>query len=280
MGAIEMKIWKRLFKIVLGIVVLSVIMVIINMIPTWNLKVKGMHELKGNWVNVYYETEEEAAKDVFELADINAEEIAKKLGFSKKQDVNIYIYDNQITMQTKKYGFVAPLLGLDWYIGDNIGSNVILTSPANPGKVHDYNNNKTAVLHEMVHAYVSVINPHISLWLTEGLALYLSNGEPYNKSYLNSHDIPTFSDIQTKSPLKFSDIGGYSLAHTYIEYLNVNFGWDKVLELIRTEDYNKVFGMSEKEIYSKWVDYISNYYLNNFSSMNFADLTNDMLCSS
>ena len=58
----------------------------------------------------------------------------------------------------KKYGFVAPLLGLDWYIGDNIGTDVILTSPANPGDVHTYDNNKHAVLHEIVHAYISVLN--------------------------------------------------------------------------------------------------------------------------
>lgn len=52
------------------------------------------------------------------------------------------IYDHQSTMQKKKYGYIGPLLGLDWYIGDNIGTDVILTSPANPGKVHDYDNNK------------------------------------------------------------------------------------------------------------------------------------------
>lgn len=136
-------------------------------------------------------------------------------------------------------------LYLDWYIGDNIGTNVILTSPANPGKVHNYNDNKFAVLHEMVHAYVSVLTPHIQLWLTEGLALYLSNGEHFFKSYLKSLDIPSYSDIQTKNPIKFSNIGGYSLAHTYIEYLNDTYGWDKVLELIKTEDYFKVFGISD-----------------------------------
>lgn len=255
-----MKKIKRLLKIMAGIVILSAIMVLINLIPAWNLKTKGMHKLEGDWVNVYYETEEEAAKDVFLLADIKAEEITKKLGFSQKQNINIYIYDKQSTMQTKKYGFAAPLLGLDWYIGDNIGTNVILTSPANPGKVHNYNDNKFAVLHEMVHAYVSILNPKIRLWLTEGLALYLANGEPFYKSYLNYLDIPSYSDIQTKNPIKFSNMGGYSLAHTYIEYLDVTYGWDKVLELIKTEDYIKVFGISEKEIYSKWLDYINNYY--------------------
>jgi hypothetical protein len=177
---------KRLLKIGVFILGVFILLLVINFIPTLNLKTNGMNVLKGNWVNVYYETEKDAATDTFQLADKRAGEFAKLLGITKKTDISVYIYDKQSTMQTKKYGFIAPLLGLDWYIGDNIGTNVILTSPANPGKVHDYDNNKQAALHEMVHAYVSIINPHIRLWLTEGMALYLSNAEPFYKS-ITSH---------------------------------------------------------------------------------------------
>lgn len=249
---------KRVLKVFICIVFILMIAVVINFIPTWNLKTKGMHKLEGDWITVYYETEEAAAKDVFELAENKAEELTKKLGFTDKQDVNIYIYDNQKTMQRKKYGVIAPMLGLDWYIGDNIGTNVILTSPANPGKVHNYDNNKYAVLHEMVHGYVSILNKKVQLWLTEGMALYLGNGEPFQRSYLASMKIPSYSDIQTKNPVRFSKMSGYTFAHTYIDYLEVTYGWEKVLEIIRTENYPKVLGKSEKEIYQEWVEYINN----------------------
>jgi len=247
----------KIISFILGIVV-SIIFV--NFIPTFSLKTSNMNVLKGTWVDVYYETETVAANDVFKLADLKAEELTKKLGFTEKQNVMIYIYDNQSTMQTKKYGLIGPLLGLDWYIGDNKGTNVILTSPANPGKVHSYENNKEAVLHEMVHSYVSILNSDIQLWLTEGMALYLSNGEPFYKSYLKNTKIPCYSDIHTKNPIKFSNMGGYDFAHTYIEYIDNTYGWDKVLELIKTENYQKVFKKSEKEIYNEWVNFIENYY--------------------
>ena len=107
-------------------------------------------------------------------------------------------------MQTKKYGFAAPLLGLDWYIGDNIGTEVILTSPANPREAHSYDDIKYAVMHEFVHAYVSVINKDVDLWLTEGMALYLSNGEPFYKEYLEYYTIPTYDIINSNNPLTFS----------------------------------------------------------------------------
>lgn len=250
---------KRILIILTGIGFLLV-GIIINFIPTWNLKTKDMNVLSGDWINVYYETEKDAARDVFAYVNAETASIAKKLGFSEKQNVNVYIYDYQNTMQTKKYGYIAPLLGLDWYIGDNIGTNVILTSPANPGKVHDYDNNKYAVLHEIVHAYVSVINQNVALWLTEGMALYLSNGEPFYKANLEYFTIPAYNDTNSNNPLTFSNCDGYTFAHTYIEYLDKTYGWDKVLKLIKSENYEKCFDKSKKEIYEEWVHYIENYY--------------------
>lgn len=234
--------------------------IFINFIPTWNLKTKDMKVLSGDWINVYYETEKDAAEDVFAYADAETALIAERLGFSEKQNVTVYIYDSQNTMQTKKYGYVAPLLGLDWYIGDNIGTDVILTSPANPGKVHSYDNNKYAVLHEIVHAYVSVINGDVDLWITEGMALYLSNGDSFYKENLKYFTIPTYNDTNSNNPLTFSNCGGYTFAHTYIEYLDKTYGWDMVLKLIKTENYEECFDKSQKEIYEEWVHYIENYY--------------------
>ena len=223
----------KILKWILGIISVLVVLCIINFCPTLSLKTRGMKKLEGNWIDVYYETEAEAAKDVFSYAEEHVADIARSLGFVEKPDVRVYIYDSQGTMQTKKYGFVAPLLGLNWYIGDNIGTNVILTSPANPGKAHSYDNNKYASLHEIVHAYVSVLNKDVALWLTE---------------------------VCSNSPLTFADCGGYTYAHIYIEYIDVIYGWDAVLKLIQSEDYEKVLGKSRRERYDEWVMYIEGYY--------------------
>lgn len=231
----------------------------VNFIPTWNLKTADMNVLNGEWINVYYETEKDAAEDVFTYADRETVFLAEKLGFDEKQDVHVYIYDHQDIMQTKKYGYVVLFLGLDWYIGDNIGTDVLLTSPANPGNLHSYDDIKYAVLHEIIHAYVSVLNEDIDLWLTEGMALYLSNGEPFYRKYLDNYTIPTYHAVNSNNPLIFSNCGGYTFAHTYIEYLDKTYGWEKVLKLIKTENYEDCFGISQKEIYEEWVLYLENY---------------------
>lgn len=256
-GTSGKKIMVRAISAVSGIIAM---IGIINFIPTFSLKVPDMSVMEGKWVDVYYEKEKGAAEDVFQYADFHTETVANKLGFRKKQDVKIYIYDSQSMMQTKKYGYIAPLLGLDWYIGDNIGTNVILTSPAHPGPVHSYDNNKYAVMHEIVHAYISVINPNVPLWLTEGMALYLSNGDEFHKAYLNDMQIPAYKDTCTKNPIRFSNCGGYTFAHTYIEYLDCTYGWDSILKLVETEDYEGCFGKTQKEIYAEWVVYVENYY--------------------
>lgn len=104
---------KLSFKILSGIIISLISMLIINFIPTVNLKTSDMKKLCGEWVNVYYELEEAAAKDVLQYADNATGAIAQKLGFTKKQNINVYIYDHQNTMQTKKYGLIAPMLNLD-----------------------------------------------------------------------------------------------------------------------------------------------------------------------
>lgn len=246
-------------KIMMGLMIsIGVICLVlfINLVPTLNLETKQMNLLQGEWVDVYYETEEAAARDVFALAESQSKALADKLGFEEKQPIRIYIYDNQQTMQMKKYGYLGAILGLDWYIGDNRGTDVLLTSPANPGKMHDYDTVKEAVLHEMVHAYISIMNEDIDLWLTEGMALYLSNGQPFEKDYLEEISLPTVKAIKTSNPIQFEKIGGYMLAHTYIGYIEQAYGWDKVIQLIETEDYEKVLGKNNEKIYKEWIAFL------------------------
>ena len=80
-------------------------------------------------------------------------------------------------------------------------------------------------------------NPDIHLWLTEGMALYLRNGEEFYKEYLEEMKISTYEDTCKRNFICFSNCGGYTFANTYIEYLK-----------------------SSKEIYDEWVLYLKNYY--------------------
>lgn len=67
--------------------------------------------------------------------------------------------------------------------------------------------------------------------------LMLVHFVPFDKEFVNN-GIPTYKDTCSNNPLTFSNCGGYLFAHTYIEYLDVTYGWDNVLALIETEDFS------------------------------------------
>lgn len=250
-------IFKRMLIVISGIIGVLAFLLFLNFLPAFNLGHSEMSVFKGEWVKVYYEKEEAAARETFELAEKRAEELADLLGIQGKQNINIYIYDSQKTMQRKKYGFIASLLGLDWYIGDNIGSEVILTSPANPGKTHDYNSVQNAVLHEMVHAYNYILNKDMSYWVDNGIAGYLSNQDP-GKEFIKYNSIPTLEQTRVKgllAPIKFADYGGYQFSYIYIEYLVETYSWDSVREFAKSGDYKSAFGADEQEVYDGWVEW-------------------------
>lgn len=249
-----MRIFRIVVKALIGLITVLVLIMLINFIPTIRLGHAKMSVFVGDWVNVYYETDREAARDTFELAEERAEELAELLGLKEKQNIRIYIYDSQKTMQRKKYGFIASFLKLDWYIGDNVGTDVILTSPANPGKQHTYDSVKDAVLHEIVHAYNHVLNKNMTYWVDNGLAGYLSGQNPGDIK--NYGTVPTLEQTRVKGltgPIKFAKFNGYAFSYNYIEYLNITFSWDRVKEFAGTGDYEAAFGMNEEEIYNEWV---------------------------
>jgi len=239
-----------------------VLLALVNFFPTFSLKTPGMQALSGQYVTVFYETEQSAAEDVFALAEARGGELAELLGLQQTKPVEIFIYDQQSVMQTKKYGLVAPLLHLDWYIGDNVGARVLLTSPANPGPAHTYEDNRTAALHELVHAYNSLLNPKMTYWIDNGLAGYLSGQKP-------SYPVATYALLPTLeqtrvagalAPVTFANFSGYEYSYTYVEYLDKTYGWDAVKSFARSGDYLSAFGASEEAIYDGWTAFVTNSY--------------------
>ena len=230
-----------------------------SFIPTLWLNNGSMRSISGDWTTVYYETKEDAARDVYALAEAEAGRLTKKLGFSGKQDLKLYIYDKQSIFQTKKYGLAALLLHLDWYIGDNRGNTVILASPGEAVTQMEYDRRKYAAPHEMVHALNYILNPKMPLWLTEGAALYLTNGNPPDDLF-DSAPIPTLAQTETGNPVAFSNMVGYYFAHTYLEFLDKAYGWDKVLTLLKTGDYSTAFGKTKETIYQEWTSFLKDNY--------------------
>ncbi len=253
------KSFKKALKVTGFVLLGCALLFAASFIPTLWLQNSGMHVLNGNWITVYYENHKEAAEDVFDLAEKEAGRLTQKLGFDEKQNLSLYIYDKQSTFQTKKYGLIALLLNLDWYIGDNKGTSALLASPGETGMKNEYDLRKYAAPHEMVHALNSILNSSMPKWLNDGSALYLTNGNPRDDLY-DISPIPTLSQMNTENPVAFADMGGYEYAHTYIEFLDKTYGWNNILSLLKTGDYGSAIGKSKEILYDEWVKFLKENY--------------------
>ncbi|WDC84525.1 hypothetical protein PL321_01875 [Caloramator sp. mosi_1] len=136
---------------------------------------------------------------------------------------------------------MGRILAPKWYVGDNIKDKVIIVSPLNPGTAHNYESIVEIVVHEYVHTLVYQINRKTPKFLNEGLAGYLSgNTKPnYPIRY-----VPDIKDLKISNLIKFGNKGLYAVSYTYIEYLDKNYGMNKVciLYIILKPNYKRKAG--------------------------------------
>lgn len=244
-----------------SIAIILSVLITVSIIPTLSLELEGMDQYQGHYVNVFFEDESSAAFDVFEEAESKALALSEKLEIELSSPINVYVYDEQKMFQTKKYGLFIPYINLEWYVGDNVKDEVILTSPSSQTLIYDYDAMVEIALHELVHAMNYRMNPKMSLWINEGVALYLTNGNPPQYLLDYYQGIPTIKQMHTVNPIAFANMGGYDFSYTYIEFIDQTYGWDFVLKLMASSDYQHIFHKSEEVIYHEWLVFLENHYM-------------------
>ncbi|SDY24733.1 hypothetical protein SAMN05421736_101767 [Evansella caseinilytica] len=248
-------------KIILVILLIILALVCIQFYPALSLKSTGMITEETDHFILYYEPDDkEAAQEIGEILEQKRAEINAKLNYHQEEKTEVYIYPDQNTFHGKKYGMAGRIFGPDWYIGDNVGEKVLLVSPNNPGSHHSYDSVVVTAVHEYVHTVVYAVNPQVSKWLNEGLAVYLAEQAP-DLETISVVGAPSYQDTQTSNPVKFGKMSGYAYSYTYLQFLDRTFGMDAVSTLLKENpaDYENVFSYTEEEIYEMWLDYLEGY---------------------
>ncbi|MBN1055604.1 hypothetical protein DVW05_09640 [Clostridium botulinum] len=252
--------YKTLLKCFLGLLVGLIIIILLNFIPTLNLKTKDMIIIEKDHFIIYYEkNDKNAATDISNRLGKGYNLVSNSIKISPDYKTDVYIYKNLDEFHMKKYGFWGRFFGPEWYIGDNIKNKVIIVSPNSPGKQHNYDEVADAALHEYIHTLMWSINPKVSKFLNEGMAGYISgNAKPVHKIT----SAPSYEDTKVTDPVTFGNHGMYSFSYTYIEYLDKTYGMEKVLELVKDNNYEQTFEKTEKEIFDEWIKFLNSNYLN------------------
>ncbi len=240
------------------IVVIAVLaLAIIQTLPVFFLKPIGNKTIVDKNISLYYEPgDEKGAKEVFDLLKAKSDEIRTKMEYQSDIPTEVYIYKTQKQLAIREAGFITLAIAPSWHIGDSHNGNIMMVSPYTPVKGHTHDTILTATLHELVHAIVYRINPDLSYFWDNGLATYLAQQKP-EQNELNSHPVPSISDMHTENGLKFGEMGGYAFSYKYIEYLDKTYGWEKVLAYASGKgNYEEIFNKSEETIYQEWGEFL------------------------
>lgn len=244
------------------LIIVSIILAlaIIQTLPVFFMKPWGSKTLKNDFINLNYQTGDEAgAEEVFNLLVEKTEAIYKKMNYVRAYPIDVYIYKTQAQLAFREAGIITLAFAPKWHIGDSHNGNIMMLSPNTPIEAHTHDTILMATLHELVHSINYRINPDISYFWDNGLATFLSEQFPQADEY-DINRIPSMDDMHTDNGLKFGNMGGYAFSYFYIEYLSDTYGWDKVVAYAKGEgDYEEIFNKSEQEIYVDWCRHIKSF---------------------
>lgn len=120
------------------------------------------------------------------------------------------------------------------------------------------------VLHEFIHSvHLNLISDgtRVPGWFWEGLALYKGCCKwlesPYELGYMKKKKYPSLNQIINDRSQELK----YDLGYYLIGYIDTQFGWDKVLELIKTNvDLKSTLGMTPKQFEKGFYAFLEEEY--------------------
>jgi hypothetical protein len=70
--------------------------------------------------------------------------------------------------------------------------------------------------------------------------------------YADTADI-SWEEYSQPNALQFAEVGGYTLAHTLIQFIVERYGWDAVVRLVpRDASMEKILGSSPRKLFNDW----------------------------
>lgn len=109
------------------------------------------------------------------------------------------------------------------------------------------------ITHEMTHIVTRYINSgFIPMVLFEGIATYEAD-QSYLKNQLK--DLDSVISLEELFSINYSNKFSYPLAYSFTEFIIKNYGYEKILQLLKVNYQNNEFDLdSIKEIYFRWIN--------------------------
>ena len=233
-------------------VTIAVIMMIAFLGFKKNINLRRMQTYNTPHFTIYYEElNQQTLKDIEKKLETSYPDIQDFFGLSGNYKGRVVVYKTIERFQRAYLGIILSMFYGDWANGAAYDDIVLVTSPENSGSQNTYDDTLEVILHEYVHTVVYQQNEMANIWLDEGLATYLAGQE----SKLPPK-VPEFKAMQAEDFNSFLENDGYAFSYKYVEFLEKTYGSEKIVQLIKTNDYEEALGKTALEIYNEWLLYM------------------------
>lgn len=204
-------------------------------------------------------TDKESLDDLEESLESNYERISKDLQVTLDKKIKVTIYPN-ISEFHKAIGMMAAG---DWVAGATIKNEIFMVSPLNPGSMHTYESLMKVIVHEYTHVLVGNIKYRTDVYLDEGIAEVESNridndAKYYLKEVAKADKLPSIDEMKNNYGKLENP---YVISGGFAEFIVNNYGYDKIIDLIKSpDDIENIIGSTKEEIIAKWNEYILSSY--------------------
>ena len=220
----------------------------------------------------YNESEKAAIEDLKSQLENNYDRITTDLKQPMDKPVNIKIYPD-----LDSFHFANKLKsGIFWWINifkkeeswvvgnTDLRGDIMMVSPLNPGENgFTYDDILKVAVHEFTHA-VSVkagnntgfIRSGFGMLINEGLAVYeAGQGSNYEKDeQFNSKVLEAV--LQSIDDIKPDSTYRYYAGYSFVKYVVENYGYDKIVELLKKDYSGNNYDNETKDLYNEWLEYL------------------------
>lgn len=147
-----------------------------------------------------------------------------------------------------------------WYVGEGSEGVISITSDMTHVSA------PKVVVHELTHIITNSNFGRLPEWLFQGIAMYegketpISSIESAVRAGVSSQNIPSLKELDIDY-WSFADKGGYEYSYVAVEFIINDFGYDKLNKFLRSPyNFKELFGLTEDEFNSKWVEYLKEKY--------------------
>jgi hypothetical protein len=216
------------------------------------------------------------AKNISNVVEKDYNRIRKNYKTDISSKINVKIFTSR-QIYNMAFGNPLPIpRKAGNYDGQSTANTVYVLIPKTwqelPDTIFPPERTRVIVAHEMAHSFVYHLNPNIIGWLTEGIALHEQTPE-FNETIrkagfiwwiendIKNGLIPKFSELfngrKITNPLITKD---YVFAGSFVDFVTLKYGYDVLIEFIKSSDFTKSFGKSESEVQDEWSRFLTDVY--------------------